>query len=133
MAMTDAIFSAGGPAPSDGWAWWQARRAGYNVGLAIAGIAAYLLAVALSALGATPMWLDWQDAVSTTIALGTVYLVVMGAANVCFLLGPLAEALIRPADPAGFRRSAFAMGFWGSFALPFVVPAITLAAVIGAA
>ena len=134
MAVTDFAFEARvAPAADDIWTWWQSRRLAYNLGLAAAGIAAYLVNVALARASGVPMWAGPQDAISTTLALGVAYLVVMGIANVCFLLGPLSEAVMRPADPRSFRRSAFAMGFWASIALPFAVPAITLAAWIGLA
>ena len=37
----------------------------------------------------------------------------------------------RPADVAAFRRSAFALGFWGSVAVPFLLPLLNLAFTIG--
>ena len=44
--------------------------------------------------------------------------VVMGFANVFYLLGPAIEGWARPADVAGYRRTAYGMGLWGSLIVP---------------
>lgn len=116
---------------ADTWVWWQSRRLRYNIALAIAGWAAYGLSTALLYAFNRPMWQDWRGGVSMTLCLGTGFLVLMGAANVFYLLGPAIESLVKPADPARFRRTSHAMGFWGSMALPFVFPAVNLALLIG--
>jgi hypothetical protein len=115
-----AISRTGGSIPADVWAWWQERRLGYNTALAAAGIAAYLLAVGLHYAFGDPVWAVWQDALGLTLFLGTAYLVVIGIANICYLIGPFGEAWLKPADVAGFRRTAYRMGLWGSVALPFI-------------
>ena len=117
--------------PDDVWAWWQARRLRYNIALAGAGWAAYLLTVGLHALFADPVWADWREALSVTVFLGALFLIVMGVANILYLLGPFGESVLRPADVGHFRRTAYAMGFWGSVALPFLFPLINLASLIG--
>ena len=38
--------------------------------------------------------------------LGTLYLVLMGAANVCYLAGVTLEAWLRPTDPTRYRAPA---------------------------
>ncbi|HZZ36545.1 MAG TPA: hypothetical protein VFE03_12525 [Caulobacteraceae bacterium] len=124
-------MSADQPTGEGPWTWWQARRLRYNLALAGAGWAAYGLALALfAAFGKFP-WRTWQGGVSMTLFLGTLFLIVMGAANVCYLIGPALEAWMRPAEPERYRKTAFALGFWGSIALPFAFPAIILAMLIG--
>jgi len=116
---------------ADGWAWWQARRLRYNLALAASGAIAYLVTTALWWAARQPVWRDWRDGLATTLLLGTGFLVLMGAANVCYLIGPALEAWMRPKDPRRFRASAYALGFWGSVALPFAFPLINLALAIG--
>jgi uncharacterized membrane protein len=115
-----AIPRSGASIPADVWAWWQERRLGYNIALAAAGMAAYLLSVGLHYVFGDPVWAVWQDALGFTLFLGTAYLVLMGVANICYLIGPFGEAWLKPADVEGFRRTAYRMGLWGSVALPFV-------------
>jgi hypothetical protein len=120
-----------GLSSADAWAWWQARRRRYNLALAAAGWAAYGLNAALFYALGHPIWRDWRGALSMTLFLGIVFLVAMGVANVFYLLGPGLEAGVKPSEVARYRRAAFAMGFWGSVALPFVFPAINLAILVG--
>ena len=115
----------------DGWTWWQARRLRYNLALAASGAVAYVATIALWWATRQPIWRDWRDVFATTLLLGTGFLLLMGAANVCYLIGPALEAWIGPKDPRRFRRSAYALGFWGSVALPFAFPLINLAMAIG--
>ena len=116
---------------SDAWMWWQARRLRYNLTLAAGGWVAYGLAVGLNYAFDHPVWKDWRGGLGMTIFLGTVYLVVMGFANVCYLLGPAVEGWIKPADVARYRRTAFAMGLWGSLIVPAIFPLVQLAMLIG--
>jgi hypothetical protein len=118
---------------SDAWAWWEARRLRYNLALAAAGWLAYGLLVLVMVISGHTPWIDWRTAVSMTLFLGIVYLLLMGAANVCYLAGVALEAWLRPADPSLYRTSAYRLGLIGSIALPFAVPAINLAMVIGRA
>lgn len=122
--------SASGLIAEDVWAWWQARRLGYNLALGAAGWLAYGLNAAMFYGFHQPIWRDWQSALGMTLFLGLGFLIAMGAANVFYLLGPAVESLVRPADPARFRATAFRMGFWGSLALPFVFPLANLAILI---
>jgi hypothetical protein len=115
---------------SDAWAWWQARRLRYNLALAAAGWVAYGLAVALNYGFGHPVWEDWRGGLGMTIFLGTVWLVVMGFANVAFLLGPAVEGWVKPTDVALYRRTAWTMGLWGSLAVPFIFPLVQLAMLI---
>jgi hypothetical protein len=115
----------------DAWDWWQARRLRYNLTLAAAGWLAYGSALGLGLAFHKPMWKSWQGGVGMTLFLGTGFLVLMGVANVCFLLGPAVEGWVRPADVERYRRTAWAMGLMGSAALPFVFPLANLAIFIG--
>jgi hypothetical protein len=133
--MAAALESADGAqsASNDTWSWWQARRLRYNLALIAAGWLAYILGAGLEYAFGRPMWESWLGAVSITLFLGTGYLVLMGIANVLYLLGPAIEAWVRPRDLVSYRRTAFAMGFWGSAALPFLFPLVHAGVVIGRA
>jgi len=120
-----------GDLKDDVWAWWQSRRLGYNLALGAAGWAAYGANGALNYSFSHPLWRDWRDTVSMTLLLGVAFLVVMGAANVLYLLGPAVESVVKPSDPPRFRRAAYRMGLWGSVALAFVFPLMNLAALVG--
>ncbi|MBV8593651.1 MAG: hypothetical protein JOZ27_05040 [Caulobacteraceae bacterium] len=121
----------GGLFPPDSWAWWQARRLDYNLTLAAGGWIAYGLAVGLNYAFDHPVWRDWRGGLGMTIFLGVVYLLVMGLANVAYLLGPAVESWVRPADVGGYRRGAYAMGRWGSLLVPFTFPLVQLAVLLG--
>ena len=116
--------------PGETWTWWQARRLRYNLTLAAGGWACYAAAVGLNYAFGHPVWKDWRGGLGMTLFLGTVFLVVMGFANVFYLLGPAVEAWVRPADVAGYRRNAFAMGLWGSLLVPALFPLVQLAMLI---
>ncbi|WP_297696614.1 hypothetical protein [Phenylobacterium sp.] len=132
MASLDAAREPGFFA-SDAWTWWQARRLRYNLTLAAGGWAAYALAVALNYGFGHPVWKSWRGGLGVTLFLGTAYLVVMGAANVCYLLGPALEGWARPADVDRYRRTAFSMGLWGSLIVPFSFALVQLALLIAKA
>ena len=129
MSTMDAA-GGGGRFRSDSWRWWQARRLQYNLTLAAGGWAGYALAVALHYAFGDAVWRDWRVGLGTTLFLGTAYLAVMGAANIFYLLGPWVEASVRPPDVEGYRRTAYAMGRWGSLLVPFSFPLWVLATLI---
>ena len=116
---------------SDTWLWWQARRLRYNLTLAAGGWVAYGAAVALNYAFGHPVWKDWRGGLGMTLFLGTVYLVVMGFANVGYLLGPAVESWVKPRDVERYRRTAFSMGLWGSLVVPAIFPLVQLAMLIG--
>lgn len=115
------------PVASETWRWWQARRLRYNLTLAAAGWACYGAAVALNYAFGHPVWQSWRGGLGMTLFLGAVFLVVMGIANVCYLLGPAVEVWLKPADTEGYRRSAFSMGLRGSILVPALFPLVQLA------
>jgi hypothetical protein len=117
----------GGSAESDAWAWWEGRRLKYNVTLALGGLVAYALAVGVNYAFGHPVWRDMRGALGVTLFLGVGYLLVMGAANVLYLLGATVERWTRPADVDTYRRRAWALGRWGSLIVPFSFPLVQLA------
>src|SRR5437879_613834 len=116
--------------PGDAWSWWQARRLRYNLTLGAGGWVAYFAAVGLNYAFHHPVRGDWRGAFGMTIFLGTVFLVVMGVANVCYLLGPAVEGWVKPADVDRYRKTAYAMGLWGSLAVPAIFPLVQLSMLI---
>jgi hypothetical protein len=118
------------PLSGDAWTWWQARRLQYNLTLGVAGWVAYGAAIALNYAFGHSAWRDIPGAIGMTMFLGTVYLVVMGAANVCYLLGPAIEGWVKPADVGHYRRTAYAMGRWGSLLVPLAFPLVQFALLV---
>src|SRR5579872_366569 len=96
----------------DSWTWWQARRLRYNLTLAAGGWIGYGLTVGLNYAFGHPVWKDWRGGLGMTLFLGTVYLAVMGAANICYLLGPALERGVDPANLDRYRKTAWTMGTW---------------------
>lgn len=115
----------------DAWTWWEARRLGYNLALAAAGCVAYGLYLALRYARGSSALVDWRYVVSTTIQSGSGFLVLMFVANICFLLGVLVEGWAKPLHRDAYRKRAFALGLWASIAIPFFLPLMTLAYLIG--
>jgi len=106
--------------------WWAARRWRYNLGLIIAGPAAYI-AYGIMYKAFEDRFPDAEITVFTLIFQAIGYLFMIGVANILYFLGPICEKVVAPNDPDRFRRRLFAVGFWFSFALPFVLPAFVLA------
>jgi hypothetical protein len=129
MASLDSARSSG-LFFGDAWDWWQARRLRYNLTLAAGGWACYALAVGLNYAFHHPVWKDWRGALGMTIFLGTVFLVVMGIANVFYLLGPGLEGSVKSGDVDRYRKTAFSMGLWGSLAVPALFPLVQLAMLV---
>jgi hypothetical protein len=114
-------------APAETWRWWEGRRLRYNIGLAVAGAAAWtLFALQAVGFGASAFGEPFPITLSMTLGQGLIWLVIMGVANVLYLLGPISEPLLRPTDVGAYRRRMFGLGFWGSVALPFLFPAAML-------
>jgi hypothetical protein len=129
MTLSDAA-RGNGFFDGDTWLWWQARRLRYNLALAMGGWLAYGTAVGLNYAFGHPIWRDWRGGLGMTLFLGVVYLIVMGFANVAYLLGPAVEAWVKPRDVDRYRRNAFAMGDWGSLIVPFSFPLMQLAVLL---
>jgi hypothetical protein len=121
----------GDAALTEAWRWWRAQRLTFNLSLAIAGWLAYGLNAAIFYLGFhRPIWLSVSGGVGMTLFLGALFLLMMGAANIAFLLGPLSEAWIKPKDRMGFRNVVFGLGLGMTIALPFLFPLGNLARLI---
>lgn len=120
--MTEAITNMIPPARREAWRWWEGRRLRYNLALALAGWLAYALFWVLMITCNAPMVLDGRQIIAQTLFMGVGYLVFMGVANIFYLLGMLSESVARPEDVDHFRERTWAIGFWGSIALPFLFP-----------
>lgn len=110
--------------------WWSQKRRRYNVGLVVSGSIAFILYVAIA-------WV-WEERLpcveitAFTVAFGGVaYLIVIGLANIFYYLGPLAEFVLNPADPMILRQRLYALGFWLSVSLPFLVPLLVALSAFG--
>lgn len=110
---------------SSPFAWWEARRLRYNVGLVVVGFLAF---VTYAILGSLLLFddPDFEITIFTVLFQGIAYLLMIGVANLCFFLGPLSERFIRPADLERCRHACFRLGFWFSVLLPFSVPALVV-------
>ena len=106
----------------DSSAWWAARRHRYNLGLGVAGLAAFVLYALVVTVRIAPVNPEAEVTLFTTALQGMGYLCLMGVANLCYGLGPLLERRLAPADGERFRRRAYALGFGFSVALPLCIP-----------
>jgi hypothetical protein len=88
----------------------------------VAGLAAFACYAAIFELAGPRVPPEAEITVLTILLQGMGYLIAMAVANICYLLGPLAERVFEPRSPERFRRRAFAWGFWFSVVLPFAAP-----------
>jgi hypothetical protein len=113
--------------------WWGKRLIIYNVGLVLAGILAFTAYVLVITKFESVLFSpgeDWDGFSGFVLVFQAVaYLFMMLVANVCFCLGPLLEAWLKPRNVARYRKITFSLGFWFSVALPFLVPVLLLAEV----
>ena len=104
--------------------WWSKKRLRYNIGLAIAGWVAFFIYAGIS------YSLDFPPKMEITLSIiafdSFLYLIIMGIANFCYFLGPLAETLFEPTDVKYYRHLAYNLGFWFSIALPLSFPGLTI-------
>lgn len=105
------------------FAWWEARRLRYNIGLIAAGLLAF---VAYFIVGCTLLPADAHFNVPGLITLlhGIGYLVMIGLANIFYCLGPFGEMFVRAAHVVRYRRICYGLGFWFSVLLPFTIPVL---------
>src|SRR5262245_61881390 len=107
----------------DAASWWATRRFRYNVGLLLAGGAAFVLyaiAFELRCLNVP----EAEITLFTTAFQGIGYLICVAIANLFYNLGQWSEALVKPRDAVKYRRRVFNLGFWFSVTLPFSIPLI---------
>ena len=72
---------------------------------------------------ATSIWVPMPEiTLFTMLFQGIGYLMAMGLANICYFLGPLGELLFGLRRRARYRRVCYALGFWFSVGLPFLIP-----------
>lgn len=109
--------------------WWLPRLPLYNVGLAVSGIVAFIAYVIVGSLLVEDFELDGFS----TLLQGIGYLVMMGVANVCYMIGPISESILRPDDVWKYRLRWHHFGCRFSFSLPFCVPVlVVISAVVSA-
>lgn len=135
MAALATMTEDGAPsALRDAWAWWQRRRFTFNVTLGIAAVLAYGLNAALyQYVFHRPQWLAVGGGLGLVLFLGALLLLLMGAANIVFLAGPIGEAWLRPASRDDYRRTVWGLGLGAAMALPFLFPVVNLALSLGRA
>lgn len=111
---------------SQPWAWWEARRIRYNLGLVGAGALGFAIEATALLLWApaAPNW-GWL-----TLFQGLIYLLYILGANLLYLLGAATEGLLRPSPVGAYRTSAFALGCAAAWGLP-VLGALFLFTALG--
>ena len=102
--------------------WWARRRLKYNAGLVIAGISAFILYAILGSLLIAPHDKDFEITLFTISFQGIGYLFMMGVANLFYGLGAYVDRNCNKTNDEQFRRRLFNLGYWFSFALPFLIP-----------
>ena len=89
------------------WAWWSEKRLCYNVGLVVAGVAAFILYVILASLLIAPYDHDFEISLFTTFVQGFGYLIMIGIANIFYFLGPLFDKLFNKEGKEFFRSRLY--------------------------
>ena len=125
MTPTIEIFEE--PAPKTAWAWWAAQRKKYNIGLIVAGIAAFICYVIIATYFIAPYDPDFEISGIATFMQGIGYLIMIGVANVFYYLGYFIDRLFNTGNHLQFRVTLFNLGFWFSCALPFLIPMLVFA------
>jgi hypothetical protein len=67
---------------------------------------------------------DFEISLFTILVQGIGYLLMIGIANIFYFLGPLVDLLFNKKGSEVFRIRLFAIGFWFSVALPFLIPTL---------
>jgi len=104
--------------------WWASRRLKYNIGLIIAGISAFILYVIAGSTLIMPYDENFEITLFTTVFQGIGYLLMMLIANLFYNLGHIADKKFNKVNDERFRERLFNIGYWFSFALPFLIPAM---------
>ena len=122
---------APGPDPPS-LAWWEARRLEYNSVLLLALLLAFACNVAVHQLLVPRVMARAEVDLSAFAvflqAAGHVF--ALGAANICFFVGPFSEYILRPRNVARYRRITYRLGLLLSILLPFVPPVYFAALVL---
>ncbi len=108
-------------------AFWRRRRLLYNIALLVSGVMAG--GAFMAVLVAWEIWpppaeqFQHADFEPFSLVLAPLaYALAMLLANACYLLGSLAEIVVRPREPESFRRRLFVLGLLFSVFLPWIVP-----------
>jgi len=102
--------------------WWTKRRLKYNAGLVIAGISAFILYAILGSVLIAPHDNEFEITSFTIFFQGIGYLFMMGVANLFYGLGAYVDRHYNRTNDERFRQRLFNLGYWFSFALPFLIP-----------
>lgn len=124
--MTDAVLDSeanGARRLEAAWAWWRAQRLTFNLCLGAAGgMACLAYAIILRVGFHRPPWLSLGSPQGQGLYLLALGLLLAGAANLIFLLAPLSEAWLRPADRVLWRQKVWGLGLGAVMAVPFLFP-----------
>lgn len=111
--------------PQSTRAWWEQRWLRYNIGLIVAGLLAFGAYVAVVDRGVSKGTMPGAEITLFTTAFQAFgYLLMMAVANVCYLVGPWSESIVRPRNIERYRRVTYWLGFCFSVLLPFTIPAL---------
>ncbi len=110
------------------WRWWLSRLPFYNMGLIVAGATAWTLGMTLAWTLSKPL-LTAEDELPEFTILTVIFYAVgswifLAGANLCYLLGPVGERVVRPGGVARYRKFAWRSGFVFSILVPFAWPAL---------
>ena len=114
------------PLSNPSFQWWLGRLPKYNLAMIISGLSAFT-AYGLIGFLLLPEKEGFEVTLFTTLVQGIGYLFMMAFANICYLLGPVSEILLRPDNVSLYREKWYTFGSRFSFALPFVAPVMLLA------
>jgi len=106
--------------------WWANRRKKYNVGLIIAGVAAFICYAILAEYLILPYDKEYEISLFTIFTQGIGYLFMMLIANLFYNLGYWTDKYFNKNNSKIFRQRLFNFGYWFSFGLPFLVPLLTI-------
>ena len=113
------------PVANDSFRWWLERLPRYNLGLIIAGLSAFMAYLLIGTL-LLPASAGFEVTFFSLLFQSIGYLILMVFANLCFLIGPVSESMLRPDDVASYRKKWHTLGCRLSFVLPFGAPLVLL-------
>ena len=100
------------------WLWWEGRRMKYNIALLKAGgIAAGMTNIFVLSLIPDVEVFGFLFAITLFVALA-----IMTGANICYFSGYLFDRFLNTDDSEGLRRNLYQVGYYGSMAVPFLIP-----------
>jgi len=106
--------------------WWSKRKARYNIGLIFAGIIAFILYVILGSTLLAPYDKQFEITLFSIFFQGIGYLIMIVIANLFYQLGPYVDKQNNVRNSEKYRQRLFKLGFWCSFALPFLIPILVI-------